>query len=338
MLAPGEPHPWRGLWLDMWDATQTALVAEWREIVAPSGSRLGLMSSGPEMHAVEGRRWAGWWRALAGEGRPIHRPHFAGYVDRLGWQWTNSLVMLDLNRAVQPADIESGPEIENSPHGDAKSLRQTAAEMVLATVSGADHLNISLYDYPGNPPSDEEHKAAFLAGWEPALAWLSGLFPRSLQPEGVGCPWHEEASRRKHSEAGPSSGWMALHCRAAGWPSWLGGFGLPFRMGPGRLVNAVAGELAWGLGEGELCGLLAGGLLLDGPAAAVLVERGLGELIGLGGYRFISQAEVLYSMEACTAGAFGLRVRALISLNDRPCAQRLLQGELLGRLRVSGCT
>lgn len=53
--APGQPHPWRQLWLDMWDDTMREVVSSWRAMVEPAGTRLGLMSSRMEAHAAEGR-------------------------------------------------------------------------------------------------------------------------------------------------------------------------------------------------------------------------------------------------------------------------------------------
>lgn len=328
VLQPGVPHPWRGLWLDMWDETQTAMVAEWREIVEAGGSRLGLMSSGLEAHSVEGRRWAHWWHALAGDKPPIHRPHFTGYNDMPGWNWPSSLAMLDLNRTVEPPAAEIGPEIECYPYGWAKSLRQTAAALTLATVHGSDRLNISLYDFMGNLPSDDRGRETFLAGWKPTLDWLHEVFPATLKSHGVGIPWHEDTSRRVHTAAGER--WPELYVpAAAGWPAWLGGFGHPFQMRASPLLNALAGDLAWAPTADELDALLARGLLLDGPAAAVLVERGYGALIGLTDARFIRQAEVLYSMEETFAPEFALRPGALVTMNDHPPTIRLLQGRLL---------
>ncbi len=327
VLQPGVPHPWRDLWLDMWDETQTAMVAEWREVVEAGGSRLGLMSSGLEAHSVEGRHWDRWWQALAGDQPPIHRPHFTGYNDMPGWNWPGSIAMLDLNRNIEPAGAEIGPEIENYPYGWAKSLRQTAAAIVQAVIQGADRLNISLYDFMGNLPSDDRTRESFLAGWQPALNWLSERFPPTLKSHGIGIPWHEDASRRVHTAAGQD--WRELLVRVMGWPAWLGGFGHPFQMRTSPALNALAGDMAWVPDEDELRELLRRGLLLDGPAAAVLVERGLGDWIGLQDARFISQADVLYSMEETTDPRFTLRNGALVTLNDRPPAARLLQGRLL---------
>jgi hypothetical protein len=332
ILCPGLPHPWRKIWLDMWDETQTGLASTWREVAGRYGAKLGLMSSGPEMHAMEGRHWQRWWQALSGDTPPIHRPHFTGYGDALGHALPGAIVMLDLNRSIEPPGTEIGPEIENSPHGWAKSYRQTAAAMTLAQVAGASRLNISPYDYPGNRPGDTPQTAAFLSDWKETLSWLAELFPPTLASYGVGCPWDQEMSYRKQTDAGEQ--WMELHCRTGGWAAWLGGFGHAFQMRKNELLNALAGDMAWAFTEEDIFWMLARGLLLDGPAAEILARRGFDRYIGLSELRFVSQKEVLYVLEQTLDPEFGLRPEALISVNDRPSTKKLLQGRLLGGARA----
>jgi len=332
LLQPGTPHPWRAIWLDMWDETQTAMVDEWRQVVEPYGCRLGLMSSGPEMHAMEGRHWSRWWEALAGDNPPIHRPHFTGYGDMLGSQLPGTITMMDLNHTVIPPGTEFGPEIENSPHGWSKSYRQTAAVMMVAQVFGAECLNISLFDYPGNLPSDDPGPISFLSEWKPTLNWLSGLFPPDLASQGIGCPWSEEMAYQRHTTTGKQ--WMELHTPTGGWPNWLGGFGHAFQIHKSEYINALSGGLAWAFNDEEIRWMLQRGLLLDGPATAVLVERGFSHWLGVDKTHFITQNDALYVVEETTDPDFSLRVGALISVNDRSCSKRLLQGELMTGARI----
>lgn len=326
-LKPGEPHPWRALWFDMWEETHLQMLAEWREIVETGGCRLGLMSSDVEAHAAEGRRWADWWRAFGGEQAPVHRPHFWGYGDMPGPALVHSIALLDQNRSVQPVLLESGPEIECFPYGRwNKSYRQTGAQMALAHILGSTNLNISLYDFMGNDPDDDPSRAAFLTAWRPASDWLADTFPMSLRTVGVGVPWSEDMGRS--IRLGKRAGWAALQCPTRGWARWLGAAGHAFSMRPAARVNALAGPIAWAFSEEQLRDWLAHGLLLDGPAAEILVRRGLGGLIGLRSARLIDQGSVLYSVEQTLDAQFGLREGAQMSVNAKPYAQRLLQGRL----------
>ena len=113
----------------------------------------------------------------------------------------------------------------------------------------------------------------------PACDWLAETFPMSLRSVGVGLPWTEDMGRRVYTESTGGAHWRQLTCPHRGWSGWLGGAGHAFAMRPMR-VNALAGPGVWAFSDEELREWLAGGLLVDGPAAAILVARGLGEFIG----------------------------------------------------------
>ncbi len=331
--ASGTPHPWREIWLDMWDATQRELIARWREIVEAEGSRLGLMSSSPEAHAAEGRRWEKWWEALAGDKPPIHRPNYWGYSDTLGSALLSSIAALDQNRIVQPDEVENGPEVECFPYGRwNKSFRQIGAQMALGQIMGASDLKISVYDQIGNLPSDEPQRAEFLRGWRPACDWLADEFPMSLQPVGVGIPWSQDMGRQIHTDG--SGKWQSLVCPSRGWASWLGSAGHAFSMRPSPVINALGGPVVWSFSDGQLREWLSRAVLIDGVAASILLERGMGELIGVRSGHFITQSNVLYSIENCLDEAFALRVGAQMSVNDKRYADGLFQAELGKGARV----
>ncbi|MDD5705208.1 MAG: hypothetical protein PHR35_04740 [Kiritimatiellae bacterium] len=331
-LAPGEPHPWRSVWFDMWDATQTALVAEWRDIVEAAGSRLGLMSSDLQTHAAEGRRWPAWHAAMARQFPFTHRPSFCSYIEDPPRFFPYYLGQSQMNRMVQPPEVESDPELENVPYGHwNKSYRCLLSQMVMAQVFGADRQCVSLYDFMGNLPSDDAARAAFLGDVKPCLAWLGEEFPATLRAVGIGTPWHEDMGRRSHVPEGRQ--WQELEVATRGWDLWLCALGRSFQKRPHERVNALSGDMAWTFTDDELKAWLKQGLLLDGPAALILAERGFGEWIGLQNARLITQAEVLYAMEESVDAEFGLRAGARISVNLSKFCQRLLQGELLNGTR-----
>ena len=120
----------------------------------------------------------------------------------------------------------------------------------------------------------------------------------------------------------------SLFCPTHGWPIWLGGFGVAFQMRADDRINALGGDQAWVCDDSEVLRLLSGGLLLDGPAASILQERGYGRFLGLDEIKAISQSDRLYSIEELTDSRFTNRVGALIDINDKPCTQKLFQGRL----------
>lgn len=334
VIQPGPPHPWRAIWFDMWDELHCALLASWRDIVEAQGARLGLMSSGLETHAMEGRRWDRWWPALAQRFESTHRPHFWGYADGPADALVYGLSLMQQNRMVQPETVECSPEIENFPYGPwNKSFRQTAAQMTMAQVFASDRLAVSLYDFMGNLPEDEPERPAFLARVTPMLDWVGAQFRRDMPPLGVGIPWHPDMSRLARTDG--AGDWRDLHVPTQGWERWLAPFGFAWSKTPHPRVNAIAGRMACCFSEHDLREWLARGLLLDGPAAAVLVERGMGDLLGLANPRFIRQSDALYSMEETTDARFGLRPGAQMSLNaEKPYKEKLLQGDWAGAAHI----
>ena len=328
VLQPGTPHPWRKLWFEMWDTLHCDLIASWRDIVEAEGTRLGLMSSNVETHSAEGRDWKHWWQAMATKHPPVHRPHFWGYSEGQGPILIYGLSMMQQHRQLRAPGAESDPEIECFTYGPwNKSFRHTLAQMSVAQVFGSDRLAISLYDFMGNLPGDEPERAQFLGRVKPMLDWLGNQFGPEWQAVGIGTPWHPEQSSRAHLATG--SGWHALITDTRGWDQWLGAFGFAFQKHPHENLNALAGNMAWTFDDATLRTWLSRGLLLDGPAAAILVERGFAELIGLDSVRFITQDDVLYSMEESLDTEFGLRPGAQMSINaDKPYKDRLLQGRL----------
>ena len=333
-LAPGQPHPWRAIWMDLWQESLLAFLEKCRLTLEAGGTRMGLMSSSMESHGAEGRRWEDWQRVFRGGQSFIHRPHFWTYSDAGSVMLAHGLAALDQNRCIQDdslqAGVETGPEIENFPYGRwNKSFRQTFAQLAVAQTGGSTHLNISLYDFMGNRPDDEPQRAAFLKQIRPDLDWLADQFPLHLRSVGVGLPWSQDQGRDVRTTTGNS--WFELQPASRGWAYWLGAAGLAFSMRPqsvgsgGVGVNALAGPAAWSFDEADLKNWLASGLLLDGEAAAILVQRGLGEWLGIRDIHPIHQDEVLYSIEACRDPRFALRSGAQISVNTRPHTQRLYQ-------------
>jgi hypothetical protein len=95
---------------------------------------------------------------------------------------------------------------------------------------------------------------------------------------GVGLPFRQDAAARIRTRTGGDLTDLAVDPGPAA--DFLLRYGVPVTAGPAR-VNALFGQLAWAVEDGELERLLTGGLLLDGTAAAVLTERGFGPLIGV---------------------------------------------------------
>jgi hypothetical protein len=285
---------------------------------------MGLMSSLMEAHSAEGRRWADWWKTFSGENAPVHRPHFWAYSDAPGSHLIHGIAALDQNRSIQPAEIESGAEIENFPYGRwNKSYRQTFAQMAVALTLGASNLNVSLFDFMGNRLTDDPTRAAFLKRIRPNLNFLSDQFPMTLRSTGVGVPWSEDLGRRIHLPENAT--WADLQVASRGWMYWLGAAGMAFSAREQDTVNALAGASVWGFNDDQIRGLLSKGLLLDGVAAQILTERGFGAWIGIQSAKIVTQNDLLYSIES---SATLMSRYPQISVNNKPHTRQMLQAHL----------
>ncbi|MEW6086519.1 MAG: hypothetical protein AB1607_18185 [Chloroflexota bacterium] len=327
-LSAGQPHPWRGLWLDMWQDTQLEFLEKCRVTLAAGGAKMGLMSSLMEAHSAEGRRWGDWWKTFSGDKAPVHRPHFWAYSDAPGSHLIQGIAHLDQNRSIQPAEIESGPEIENFPYGRwNKSYRQTIAQMAVALTLGSTNLNVSLFDFMGNRLDDEPERAAFLKRIRPNLDFLAEKFPMTLRSTGVGVPWSEDLGRRIHLSENAT--WADLQVSSRGWAYWLGAAGLAFSAREQDMVNALAGKSVWGFDDDQIRGFLSKGLLLDGVAAHILTERGFGEHIGIQSASIVTQNDLLYSIESGVDSPY-----PQISVNNKPHTRQMLQAQLVSGAQI----
>lgn len=327
-LQAGEVHPWRSLWMDTWQATQLDFLSSCRQVLEQGGSRMGLMSSLIEAHSAEGRHWQDWWHTFGGGKAPIHRPHFWGYSDAPGSHLLFGIAALDQNRRIEPEETECGPEIECFPYGSwNKSFRQTFAQMSLAQIFGATNLNISLFDFMGNPPEDHLERSNFLTAIRPTLDWLSSMFPPSMHSVGTGILWSEDLGRRIHLQEHAT--WADLQVSSRGWAYWLGSSGIAVAMAEMPAVNALSGDTAWAFSDEAIEELLHRGLLLDGPAANILYSRGFGALLGIDRAQQKSQQDILYSIEDCYDADFSLRPGAQITLNNKTHTKKLFFTELL---------
>jgi hypothetical protein len=155
ILQPGTPHPWRRLWMETWRELHLEVARGIADVVlrnAPGRSELGLMSSHPSSHSVEGRDWKRLFEALAIDGEVAHRPHYAGYSEIPGRSRDYSIMMLDVQRNFRPKNAEVAPEVENFPFTAwSKSDAQTWSEMALCMFYGADALLLDLF--PAIPPT-----------------------------------------------------------------------------------------------------------------------------------------------------------------------------------------
>ncbi|MDH6139889.1 hypothetical protein P3T35_001889 [Kitasatospora sp. GP30] len=328
ITAPGEPHPWRALLQRVWRTAQLEAAAEVAAAVAErSGGRtqLGLMSSEPGVHSVEGRDWRALFEALGIDRQVSHRPHFARYGDAPGRELSFSVWMLELQRALRPRHVRSEPEIENWPHTAwSKSDTQTWSELVAAQLAGSHAMFLNVHPMQSGRAQRFPRVADMLRRSRPALDWLAERQPGEPHTHGVGLAVHQGAAAQVRTTRGGDLAELAVDPGPAA--DFLLRYGVPVTAEDAP-VRVLFGQLAWAFDDDELRRMLAGGLLLDGTAAHILTQRGFAELIGA------TVAELAGREEPSASGPYALEqvVRpsdegrgAFLSVNVQPALARLL--------------
>ena len=335
VTAPGPPHPWRAKLQQVWRTAQLEVAELLADTVAErSGGRsqLGLMSSWLDTTSVEGRDWAALFGALAVNGQASHRPHFAPYTDAPGRELSFSVWTLELQRALRPASVSCEPEIENWPHTSwSKSDTQTWSEMAAAQLAGSDALLLNVHPMHAKRADRYPRVGDLLLRSRPALDWIAERQPRDLVTDGVYVPFEQDTAAYVHARTADLDALAAGPGPAA---DFLLRSGVPITADPAP-VAVLFGQLARALPDHELRRLLSGGLLLDGTAAVILAERGLGPLIGLREGRLVDREQQAQDgphqdpyaaeelLETCDPGAVGM----LLSVNVQPALARLLPTE-----------
>ncbi|MEZ0090365.1 hypothetical protein [Streptacidiphilus sp. EB129] len=281
ITAPGTPHRWRGLLQQVWRTAQLEVAELVARVVADASdgrSRLGLMSSEPGAHSVEGRDWTALFERLGIAGQAAHRPHFAAYSDAPGRELSRSVWMLELQRALRPAAVSSEPELENWPHTAwSKADTQAWSELVAAQLAGSDAMMLNVHPMHGRRAERFPRVGELLRRSRPALDWVAERYPRDQVTDGVGLPFRPDAAAQVRTRRGDLA---ELAVDPGPTADFLLRYGVPVtaRSAP---VRALFGQLAWAFFDDELRAMLAGGLLLDGVAAEVLTARGFADLIGV---------------------------------------------------------
>ncbi len=121
--------------------------------VSPN-TRVGLMTSKPDVHTLEGRNWATLLDNLSGKYKPLLRPTFGPYSESVPRDFAESYAIVKQMEAhieeqyKQPYDM--CPEIENTRFTMySKSLAATAYQIDLSAFFGFGGVTLSIFDLEG---------------------------------------------------------------------------------------------------------------------------------------------------------------------------------------------
>lgn len=294
LLKPGEPDPVRAKWFDFQGEIMVRICRELEKVVheeSPS-TRMGLMNS----WSSDGRWWEKAALALAGSLRPLARPTLGPYEEQraTGYLPVKSDFLREI--ACLPGDTEICPELENYPYtAYSKSSRVTRLELALSQVFGCSSITMNLFDFVGSPTASEPNQARMLKETKPLLNAIAGLAGPCGKYRGVSVPFPKRYADYIHLRH--DTGFSGLGFDGDGWCDSLQGSGIPVVLNGDGAVSAVTGQSVRALSPGEIEGLLSRGLLMDGSAAATLIDMGYGHLIGVETGSLIERAGIIEGAE-----------------------------------------
>ena len=218
-------------------------------------------------------------RAFAGGTRPAVRPHGAIY----GAETTPAAVPGALSHTMWtlehlPKDVETFYEADTYPHNRFySSAAQLMAQVAGAMMMGADDSLLYCLQYLDDPLEDRGYAEAFNA-LKPRLAAVRDfLRTREARLVGVRSVYRaEDVFLTRGFGEGHGKGILKQNAYM------LAKFGLPYTTrpdakGPAILIASIAETMS----DEEIRALLAGGVLMDAPAADLLTRRGFGSFLGV---------------------------------------------------------
>lgn len=265
-------------------------------------TRIAQMTAWPDAHAAEGREWAKFLPALCGEFTPITRPHFGPYQERVPSDFVICYIMLDHIiaeiRETYSHKVEYCPEIENTRFTVwAKSAAATSFQLALSAFMGCKDITLSLYDLEGGAFFDEPRYEEMLIKERAFLDKLVKLQLGNGDNLGLKVLTSENSAIMYNLRKNGSFSELSGENRSV--ENYLLAMGIPCCFTSsvetvGRDVFVLDSFSASFLTEKQLHKILSCNVFMDGGAAEVLVQRGLGQEIGISN---ITKQKIIVNVE-----------------------------------------
>ena len=332
MLAPGDPHPYRQIWLDTARDTMAelaAMIGDAVHKVSPE-TRVGLMSSGPGAHCMEGRDWAAVLGGLSGPDVPmVNRPHLPAYQNVTGQQYLwNFISTSDLVRASVPNETEIYPEMEGFPPDTRYSKSHAFMRFQLETslLIGSNGITLNIFDMMGNGAMLSDKFQDVLSNTKPFLNSLTDLDLKYDSRTGVKVLFDPKSSYTVRTPNGQEMGEIAPE--ESFWASMLSYYGIANRYVSGVVpdgeVVAVSGQYFRNLDASSLRKLFEKNfVILEAEAAWTLFEMGFGELAGIKNAQWKPADTGFHAYEQVSNG------RTYCGLNEARLSTQISSGDLL---------
>ena len=283
LLQPGVPHPYRAAWLDLNRDIMIEVAGFLERTVHETAPEtcLGLMSSDPNRHALEGRDWPAFVAALAGPRPLVSRPPMFCYTEGSPRELYEAehyvrATLHCLGGRSGTAIVQT--EIDNDPFGPFnKSNRFSFLQLAISFLLGADGVTLNLFDHLGNSLDRVPNALDLLRRNKP---FLSGLAERCHGGRPAGIRLMHASRGSYHVRLRDGADYVDLAAEGQSWRRLLEPLGFPVVMDDSP-VTALSGQVVRALPDDEIRGILAQGALLDLGALRALIDMGHGSSLGV---------------------------------------------------------
>jgi len=307
---PGYPASQeRSLWHDMLrrDHEQLAGLVEQSIHALSPHTQIGLMSSAPQVHSVEGRQWRPLLQRLAGPGHvSLVRPALGCYREYTAREAMEGVHLALVTKALAPANARVAPELETSPFTRFnKSMAHARLQMALSYFAVGPELTLDLHSFISPELEEEPAIGEMLRHARRYFDCLADAGQRGGRLRGINLPLVESLANFTRSRQPVPGGCVVQRP----WECCLPQLGIPVchddvlhseggvTSRDNCLPRAISGDLPLAVPETTLQQWLSAPLLLDATAAQSFGLRGLARLVGVDvgggvGHRHIGGEEI----------------------------------------------
>jgi hypothetical protein len=294
VLKPGEPSATRNTWLNFLGSSMTEL-ADWVSktvrSVAPE-TRVALMTSGTDIHSLEGRDWSDLLHHLSPNHKPLIRPTFGLYTGTSSAPKAAASGLLDILSQVQVIEqslgkdnCEFAPELENTRYTTwSKSVAHSTCSLIMGQLAGLPFITVAVNDLDGSPLSEEPTLVPLFRNARPRMEAIAALSLKDWPVQGLIALSDKDSARMTHLKPGTDYRAMAPASR---FEDPIFHMGIPFLYATAKDAAASSHPVlleeasVWKASDDELKTILSGAVLMTSGAARLIADRGFGNLTGV---------------------------------------------------------
>lgn len=294
VLKPGVPSDLRIAWLDFLGNYMTDFAAWVRttvQSVSPD-TRMALMTSGTDIHSLEGRDWNRLLHGFSPNYKPLIRPTFGLYTGTGSPPKAAASGLIEILSQIQVVEQALGvdncdfaPELENTRYTTwAKSVAHSTCSLIMGQLAGLSQITVAVNDLDGSPLSEEPTLVPLFRNTRPRMEAIAALSLKDWPVQGIVALSDKDTAKMTHLLPNADYGAMAP---GSSFETPLFHMGIPFSYATakdaGNSLQPVLLEASsiWKASDDELKAILARGVLMTSGAARLLSGRGFGEYTGV---------------------------------------------------------